>query len=96
MKKAKFWLYQIIMVAIVSLVLSSPALADKPADKKDNGKTTTTSNNGKGKGSDGTQMAPDGTMIDTSTGSQIETDDGNSPCPDGFVWLDLYNMCIPY
>ncbi len=86
MRKTKFWLYQIIMVAIVSLVLSSPALADKPLEKKDNGKTTTTSNKGKGKGSDS----------DTST-----TDGGNSNgsdpgfCPEGYIWLELYGFCIP-
>ena len=82
MKKGKFWLSQIIMVAIVSLVLSSPALADKPTDKKDNGKTTTTSNKGKGKGS----------------GSGSTTTDSGSPdgsCPDGYIWLDLYGFCIP-
>ncbi len=88
MIKAKFWLYQIIMVAIVSLVLSSPALADKPTDKKDNGKTTTTSNKGKGKGSG----SDSGTTDSGSTGSQIGTDDGE--CPPGMIWLDLYNMCI--
>jgi hypothetical protein len=29
----------------------------------------------------------------TSTGDQIGTDDGI--CEQGWVWLDLYNMCIP-
>ncbi len=82
MRKTKFWLYQIIMVAIVSLALSSPALADKPVDKKDNGKTTTTSNKGKGKGSGS----------DSDTGS-VGSLDGT--CPDGYVWLDLYGFCIP-
>ena len=85
MKKGKFWLSQIIMVAIVSLALSSPALADKPTDKKDNGKTTTTSNKGKGKGSGSDSGTTDG----GSTG------DGSYPCPAGYVWLDLYSMCIP-
>ena len=79
MIKGKFWLYQIIMVAIVSLVLSSPALADKPTDKKDNGKTTTTSNKGKGKGS--------GSNSDTTTTS-------GDVCPEGMVWLDLWGTCM--
>ncbi len=30
MRKTKFWLIQIVMLAIVSLILGSPALADKP------------------------------------------------------------------
>ncbi len=30
MRKTKFWLAQIVMLAIVSLILGSPALADKP------------------------------------------------------------------
>jgi len=35
MRKTKFWLIQIVMLTIVSLILGSPALADKPvkADK---------------------------------------------------------------
>jgi len=31
MRKTKFWLIQILMVAILGLILGSPALADKPA-----------------------------------------------------------------
>ncbi len=60
MKKAKFWLSQIIMVAIVSLVLGSPALADKPIEKQTadclasggwfiDGQCSTSSTNSKGK-----------------------------------------------
>ena len=81
MKKGKFWLSQIIMVAIVSLALSSHALADKPVEKKDNGKTTTTSNNGKGKGS--------GSGSDTTT-----TTTSGDVCPEGMVWLDLWGTCM--
>ncbi len=89
MIKAKFWLYQIIMVAIVSLVLSSPALADKPTDKKDNGKTTTTSNKGKGKGS-----SSDSDTTETgTTGDSTGDDSGDGP--DGMIYLPLYGMCIP-
>jgi hypothetical protein len=79
MKKAKFWLSQIILVAIVSLVLSSPVLADKPAEKQ---------NKGKGKGSDST-------TTETSTTGGGSTSDGTYPCPEGYVWLDFYSMCIP-
>ena len=83
MKKAKFWLSQIIMVAIISLALSSAALAEKPTEKKNNGKTTTTTSS-KGKGNDS----------GSDSGSEtVGSLDGT--CPDGYVWLDLYGFCIP-
>ena len=88
MIKGKFWLYQIIMVAIVSLVLSSPALADKPTDKKDNGKTTTSSNNGKGKGSGSDSGTTDGGSTDGGT-------DSGYPCPVGEIYWPYFDTCIP-
>ena len=89
MKKAKFWLSQIVMVAILSLVLGSPALAGKP-----------TGNGGDCSVKKIKGVCPDDTSGDTSdggsgytSGDQVGTTDGD--CPDGMVWLDLYNMCIP-
>ncbi len=69
------------MVATVSMVLSSPALAEKPVDKKDNGKITTTSKKVKGNGSSS-----------GTTEKVLPDETGN--CPDGWVWLELYGFCI--
>ena len=88
MKKTKFWLSQIVMVAILSLVLGSPALAGKP--------TSSTAKSGDCSVKKVKGVCPDDTSDGGSgytTGGQIGTTDGD--CPDGMVWLDLYNMCIP-
>ena len=80
MKKAKFWVSQLIMAVSLVFFLGSPALADKPTDK--GGKPTKTC---KGK-----NCPPD-----SGDGTGDGPGDDSGFCPDGFIYLGLYGICIP-
>ena len=108
MKKAKFWISQVIMVAIVSMVLGSPALADKPIEKQiadclaSGGwfigeQCSISSTNSKGKKDNNGKGKGSGSGSDTTeTGTTGDgTGDDSGYCPDGMIYLPLYGICIP-
>ena len=89
MKNVKIWVSQILMVAMLTVVLSSSAMAGKPA--------------GKGKCADGeTKVKGVCTVITTDDGSSDTGSTGggsgggstDGTCPEGMVWLDLYGFCV--
>ena len=89
MKKAKFLVSQLIIAVFLVFLLGSPALAEKPTDK--GGKPTKTCKGNNCSSDSGDDGSTDGGSTDGGS-----TGDGSSPCPAGFVWLDLYGMCIPF
>ena len=103
MKKAKFWISQVIMVAIVSMVLGSPALADKPIKNQTadclasggwviDGQCSISSTNSKGKKDNNGKGKVSSTDSGTTSGG---AGDDSGYCPDGMIYLPLYGMCIP-
>jgi hypothetical protein len=101
MKNVKFWVTQIFMVAMLTVILSSSAMAGKAgkggkcADgySKVKGICVADSGGSTGGGSTDTSTTDTSTGGGYTTGDQIGTTDGD--CPAGYVWLDLYNRCIP-
>ena len=60
MKNVKFWLAQIAMVAIVSLVLGSPVLAGPDGDPSNGKRSGEQSDNANAKGADNSNSAAEG------------------------------------
>ena len=90
MRKTKFWLFQIVMLVMLSLLFGSPVFAGPPEGK---GKGADTSHaaltNHAGGHSQGIEHANDNAaFMSVSTGGGGGTGDPVT-CPEGTFWLDL-------
>ncbi len=86
MRKAKFWLMQIVMLAIISLVFGSPVFAGPPAQAQGNGGDTssTAHSNHSGGKAQAESHADDNAafMTGDGEGGGDDGDDGTLPTTD--------------
>ena len=101
MRKTKFWLFQIVMLVMLSLVFGSPVFAGPPDNSKGKGAETsrTALTNHAGDHSQGMEHANDNAAFMYESAPEPEPDPDPEPdptgCPDGM--LDVYgdgSLCL--
>jgi len=91
MRKTKFWLFQIVMLVMLSLLFGSPVFAGPPDHAKGGGAETSKTahdNHSGGHAQGGLHADNNAAFMGVSTGGGGGTGDP-ATCPEGTFWLDI-------